>query len=360
MIKKLHHSCSPESITDDLKNQGYKVLEVVNKLKWKTKEPLDMFLISFSCEEDVKKIFELKTVLGCKVEIETIKKAKLIAQCKRCQALRTHSKVLQYGTKMCEMCGKAFNKCLQKPNDATPKCVHCGEAHPASYRGCTVAIELQKIEMQLKKISQTLVRSQLVRFQLQNKMKKYQAGREVEVLLLSRIVYKHHEEMKYETERVQLSSVAVQTRSYKLIVAAIYCPPRHSIRKEEYIAVFETLGTKFILGGDFNAKNSCWGSRLTTPKGRELYKAIRDYGCEAISTGKQLTGLQIHEKFQTFIDFFLIKNVGFNYLSIEECFDLDSDHSPILLQLSETIIQKQVTVQSLLILILTGHAFNRC
>lgn len=33
-----------------------------------------------------------------------------------------------------------------KPKTAQPKCVHCGEGHPASYRGCMVAKEIQKMK----------------------------------------------------------------------------------------------------------------------------------------------------------------------------------------------------------------------
>ena len=36
---------------------------------------------------------------------------------------------------------------------------------------------------------------------------------------------------------------------------------------------FETLGPRFIAGGDYNAKHPRWGSRLTTTRGRELHKA---------------------------------------------------------------------------------------
>jgi len=40
-------------------------------------------------------------------------------------------------------------------------------------------------------------------------------------------------------------------------------------------------------------------------------------------------------------DFFIIKNVPAHYLQIEERLDLNSDHSPILVTLSENIIQKE-------------------
>jgi hypothetical protein len=46
------------------------------------------------------------------------------------------------------------------------------------------------------------------------------------------------------------------------------------------------MNSHFIIGGDFNAKHTHWGSRLITTKGRELYKAVADTGCEIVSTGK--------------------------------------------------------------------------
>jgi hypothetical protein len=46
------------------------------------------------------------------------------------------------------------------------------------------------------------------------------------------------------------------------------------------------MNIRFIIGSDFNAKHTHWGSRLITAKGRELYKAVTDTGCEIVSTGK--------------------------------------------------------------------------
>ena len=45
MAKKLHFTCIPERIVEDLRGKGYKILEAVNKLSWKTKEPLNMFML---------------------------------------------------------------------------------------------------------------------------------------------------------------------------------------------------------------------------------------------------------------------------------------------------------------------------
>jgi hypothetical protein len=45
MIKNIHHSFQPTSILRNLCEQGFKALNATPKLKWKTKEPLDMFIV---------------------------------------------------------------------------------------------------------------------------------------------------------------------------------------------------------------------------------------------------------------------------------------------------------------------------
>lgn len=59
IIKNLPNSSSISAIADDLKEQGLNVLNE-NKLRRKTREPLNMFLSTFDSYEDVKKIYEIK------------------------------------------------------------------------------------------------------------------------------------------------------------------------------------------------------------------------------------------------------------------------------------------------------------
>jgi hypothetical protein len=61
--------------------------------------------------------------------------------------------------------------------------------------------------------------------------------------------------------------VYTKKKTYELAVAAVYCLPRHNI-KEDNFKFFRTLVNKFITGGDYNCKNSLWGSHLTITKGR--------------------------------------------------------------------------------------------
>ena len=93
--------------------------------------------------------------------------------------------------------------------------------------------------------------------------------------------------------------------------------------------------------GDFNAKNTHWGSTLTTNKGRELLRAIQETRGEAMSSGKPTYWPTDPGKIPDLIHFIIVKNIPVHYLQIEESNDLNSDHSPILLKLSENIIQKE-------------------
>jgi hypothetical protein len=60
-----------------------------------------------------------------------------------------------------------------------------------------------------------------------------------------------------------------------------------------------------------------------------------------MSTGKPTSWLTDLGKIPDLIDFFIIKNIPAQYQQIEESHDLNSDHTPILLTLSENIIQKE-------------------
>jgi hypothetical protein len=42
-----------------------------------------------------------------------------------------------------------------------------------------------------------------------------------------------------------------------LTISAVYLPPKH-ILKQEQLADFSTLGSRFLAGGDYNAKHTDW------------------------------------------------------------------------------------------------------
>lgn len=152
---------------------------------------------------------------------------------------------------------------------------------------------------------------------------------------------KHHEVSICEEPDLQSVAVCINTKRYSLTVAAIYCPPRHTIDEDKYIRFFQTLGERFVLGGDFNAKNTYWGSRLTNTKGKNLMKAIKQIKGDVISTGSPTYWPTDPNKIPDLIDFFIYKNLSSNYLQTQQSYDMNSDHSPIYLEVSEQILQVQ-------------------
>jgi hypothetical protein len=63
-------------------------------------------------------------------------------------------------------------------------------------------------------------------------------------------------------------------------------PPRNTISSAEYVELLESYGSKYLIGGDWNAKRSQWGARLITPKGRNLLEALNRQNCNYLSTGE--------------------------------------------------------------------------
>lgn len=72
----------------------------------------------------------------------------------------------------------------------------------------------------------------------------------------------------YLTRRSKSKLIIVEDWISPFNIAAIYCPPKHSIKADYYTKFFKSLGNRFIAGGDYNAKNVFWGSRLTLTKER--------------------------------------------------------------------------------------------
>lgn len=152
---------------------------------------------------------------------------------------------------------------------------------------------------------------------------------------------KHNEELNFQTAEIQLTVVEIQSIKQKLQLGAIYCPPRYNLKKPDYLNILNHLKNRFIIGGDFNAKHLDFGSRLITTKGRELRQAIREIGGTIHSTGKPTYWPTDPAKIPDLLDFFVSKKVSANFIDLEENFDMDSDHSAVILTLSEKIVRKE-------------------
>ena len=92
------------------------------------------------------------------------------------------------------------------------------------------------------------------------------------VILRSSI--RHHELPPHQSDKIQSATVQLDAHPWPLTISVIYCSPRHAIFTDDYVTFFRSLGSRFLISGDWNAKHTAWGARLTTPKGKNLLQAI--------------------------------------------------------------------------------------
>lgn len=152
---------------------------------------------------------------------------------------------------------------------------------------------------------------------------------------------KHHEKEKYTKDYLQATTITIEDWNGAIDVSAIYSPPKHSIKKEQYTEFFKSLGQRFIAAGDFNAKHPSWGSRslIPTPKGKQLYLSIMENHLKPIAPSEPTYWPTDRRKIPDVIDFCLVKGIHSNYFGIKNIFDLSSDHSPLLVTLHSKIVK---------------------
>lgn len=82
---------------------------------------------------------------------------------------------------------------------------------------------------------------------------------------------------------------------------------------------FNTLHYGFMVGGNCNDKHAWWGSRARapTPKGRQLYTAMREHNLIPLATIKPTYWLTDRRKVPDVIDFRVVKGIASNCLSIQ-------------------------------------------
>ena len=136
------------------------------------------------------------------------------------------------------------------------------------------------------------------------------------------------------------TGITIEDRGGQTTISVIYCPPRHRITDDNFDTFFSTLGTRFIARGDLNAKHTQWGSKLTTTRGTELYKIIQKRHLNHLSTGEPTYWATDRNKRPDLINLFISKYISQNYLKIESCLEMTSDHTPVIVTISFHITTK--------------------
>lgn len=71
----------------------------------------------------------------------------------------------------------------------------------------------------------------------------------------------HYEGSKYELGEVEATAVSIKTKWYLVVVVI---DSERNLKKNYYVTFYNQLGETFY------AKNTCWGSRITTTKGENF------------------------------------------------------------------------------------------
>ena len=70
---------------------------------------------------------------------------------------------------------------------------------------------------------------------------------------------KHHTRIVYKQDNIKATSISLEDSIGEITISAIYCPPKHNNKYDDFDRFFKTLGHRFIAGGDFNAQTHLLG-----------------------------------------------------------------------------------------------------
>jgi hypothetical protein len=145
-------------------------------------------------------------------------------------------------------------------------------------------------------------------------------------VVIIRSFLRHHKHLRLQTNELQANAVRLKALPWPLPLSAVYCPPHHAFSSATYAALFQSLGPRFLVGDDWNAKHAACGTRLITSKGRTLIYAICGCHCTYFSTGEPTYWPTDHRRIPDLLDFFVAWGVAANYIRVEAVFELSSDH----------------------------------
>ena len=150
---------------------------------------------------------------------------------------------------------------------------------------------------------------------------------------------KHYELPPFQKDYLQATNEAIEDCHGTITTSAVYCPPRHSIAKEDFDSFLDTLGNRFITGLVYNAKHIHWSSRLVTVRGKTLLNSIITNNLNYLTTYEPTYWPTDTNKIPDPLDFLKSKNISSRHVQINSSVDLFSDHSPVIVTVSSTIIE---------------------
>jgi hypothetical protein len=151
----------------------------------------------------------------------------------------------------------------------------------------------------------------------------------------------HHQLNSYSQDILQATSVSMEDSVGLLTISAVYLPPKYTVKQEQLEDFSNTLGHRFIAGGDCNAKHTKWRSRLITPRGREVLKTMERNNLKHLSTGEPTYWPTDRNNLPDVMDFCVTKDIPQDFAVAKSCFDLSSNHSLVLITLTSHVLNQE-------------------
>lgn len=139
VLRNMHYSTNKDDIVSELAELGHKVVNISNILQRSTKKPLSLFAIELASSQNNKTIYNVSSLLHCKISFEPPHHKREIPQCSNCQKYG-HTKNYCNKLPVCVKCAGNHKTmdCKKSFSSSTVKCALCGGNHTANYKGCQI------------------------------------------------------------------------------------------------------------------------------------------------------------------------------------------------------------------------------
>jgi hypothetical protein len=152
---------------------------------------------------------------------------------------------------------------------------------------------------------------------------------------------------RYQTAHIQACGIALILNHISIDIYAIYSLPRNFITPTLLQNSFNTLGQRFIIGGDLNAKNLQWGCRVNNPRVNTLYNLSQQNNYKILAPNSPTYWPTFLRKRPDIPDIFVTKILNSLHSTLTNLNDLCSDHSAVLLTIN-TVPSKKLSKPSLI------------
>lgn len=145
VMRGMHPSADTEVIKEELRNLGHDVTNIWNIWNKNKNIRYPLFEIELKTNSNNKNIYDIKSLMYCKISFEPPKPKKSPPQCTNCQQYG-HTRTFCRRQPKCIKCaGDHLSKtCERKEWGNQVKCALCSGNHPANYKGCSIFKQLSK------------------------------------------------------------------------------------------------------------------------------------------------------------------------------------------------------------------------